>query len=61
MPLVMALALRALREMQTEQATASRRLAAAGQGVLTIAHATGLSVEQIEAILEADDQRRHAS
>ena len=36
---------------QAEQEAAIRRLAAAGQGEHTIAHATGLSVEQIRRVL----------
>jgi DNA invertase Pin-like site-specific DNA recombinase len=36
----------------TQQVEAIRRLAAAGQGAHTIAHATGLSVEQVRRILE---------
>lgn len=36
---------------QAEKEAAIRRLAAAGQGEHTIAHATGLSVEQIRRVL----------
>lgn len=36
---------------QDQQAAAIRRLAATGQGEHTIAHATGLSVEQIRRVL----------
>ena len=36
---------------QAEQAAAIRRLAAAGHGIHTIAHATGLSVEIVRRVL----------
>jgi DNA invertase Pin-like site-specific DNA recombinase len=39
---------------QGEQAAAIRRLAAAGQGAHTIAHATGLSVEQVRRVLRGE-------
>ena len=42
---------------RTEQEAAIRRLATSGQGEHTIAHATGLSVEQIRRVLAASPQR----
>jgi hypothetical protein len=39
---------------QEEQEAAIRRLAAAGQGAHTIAHATGLSLEQIRRVLSVE-------
>ena len=40
-----------------EQAQAIRRLAASGQGEHTIAHATGLSVEQIRRVLAEQEPK----
>jgi hypothetical protein len=43
-----------------EQARAIRGLASSGQGVHTIAHATGLSVEQIRRVLQGSSRGRAA-